>query len=329
MNSGTRGCPIREGVVLAGSIQETGSTHEAVSTQETGSIQEAGSTQENNTECFVIMEIGYKENPIEFSLPYNYPVHSLAMVYDRDTELLTVAGGILYEDNYSTSIAEVWQLKLYERTSDWEKLPDLPYKVFDPVLISSYGDLYVLGGYTNSRLSTIPANATIKCVKLPMGKRDEGWKYIQPLQRHLDHQFGGRGVSFAGNIIVFAKGHAQRYNLSQDYWETNDLRGDKIIDCTPVLDPYNNVVVSRTYTSTKGRTTQDIAKYNFSTNTWTPEQKYAAYNFNIHHGTGRFLSLMLDQTDVHGKKKRCSKVKMVKMRQTDVHVKTKKTVKLR
>ena len=287
MDDGTRGCPIKEGVVLA------------------------GSKQEEKAKCFVIMELGCIGTPVEFSLPYSYAVHSLAMAYDKDTKMLTVAGGVRYNGNSSTSIAEVWQLKLYEQGSKWQSLPDLPFNVFDPVLISCNQTLYVVGGYTSPALGTGLDNASKQCVKLPLDKSDGKWSYINELKKPLDHKFGGRGVLIFGNITVFATKHVQRHNIYEKSWKINDLKNDRIVDCTPVVDPEGNLFVSRRYISAKRQEEQDIAAYNFDTNKWAPTERFGVFpddQFDTHHGAGRLLILKLDGTNVRGKTKRTSKV---------------------
>ena len=285
MDTGTRGCPIKEGVVLAGSLRKK-ATH------------------------FVIMELSYEGEPVEFRLPYKHNVHSIAMVYDEDSELLTVAGGVCYdrEKNFSTSIAEVWQIKLYEEDSEWQSMPDLPDNVFDPVLISYHGNLYVLGGYKDPALRTAPANATTNCFQLHMEGGDGTWSKMGStvsqespglLKRPLDHDFGGRGVLLKDNIIMFAKDHVQKYNISRNTWEVIDLKEDNILECTPVVDHNDRIIVSRRC-KVDTKEEQDIAKYIPPTATmdykWNSKQNCGALNadFHIEHGCGRFLSVQLE-----------------------------------
>ena len=290
MDAGTRGCPIKEGVVLAGSLRKK-ATH------------------------FVIMELSYKGKPAEFRLPYgkNVNVHSIGMVYDRESELLTVAGGVSYdkEKNISNSITQVWQVKLYEQGSIWHRLSDLPYKVFDPVLISHRGNLYVLGGYENPEDRTEVANATRRCVQLVMNGGAGQWSNmgstVSPaseglLVRPLDHDFGGRGVLLADNIIMFAKDHVQKYNIPSNSWQISDLKKDQILECTPVIDHHKNrIIVSRRHkVGTKEEQEQDIAKYTSASKTmgykWKSKLKcgVTTADFHIEHGPGRFLSMELE-----------------------------------
>ena len=287
MDIGTRGCPIKEGVVLAGSFRKKAT-------------------------CFVIMELGCSGTPFEFRLPYAYNVHSIGMVYDEESELLTVAGGVYYdrEKNISNSIAEVWQIKLYEKGSKWYSLPDLPYDVFDPVLISFHGNLYVLGGYDDAALRTEPANAIPSCVQLLMEGGDGTWSKMGStvslespglLQKPLDHHFGGRGVLLADNIILFGRDYVQIYNISNNSWKVKDLKKDNILECTPVIDHKDRIIVSKRYkVGTKDGKEQDIAQYTSSPKTrgykWEPKLNCGVYpnvNFDIEHGAGRFLSLIL------------------------------------
>ena len=276
MDSGTRGCPVQEGVVLAGARRKDSET------------------------CFVIMELGYTKPPTEFYLPYTDNVHSIGMVYDKQTGLLTLAGGILYDKEdkkTSRSIREVWQIKLFEQRSSWYSLPDLPYDVFDPVLISHRGNLYVMGGYIEAKHATDSGNARKEFVELRMDQRDAKWTYMEPLKMPLDHDFGGRGILFFGNIIVFAKEHVQKYDIEHKNWKINYLGSNKVIDCTPVVDYEDRIIVSRRYTSATGEKKQDIAKYNFDSDTWACKEEFGRYpnpEFDIHHGAGWFLCVQLD-----------------------------------
>ena len=281
MDTGTRGCPITEGVVLAGSLRY-------------------------DVKCFVIMEFGYSGTPTEFHLPHADNVHSMAMVYDEDSGFLTVAGGICYdvEDRKaSRTIAEVWQIKLFEEYSQWHSLPDLPYNVFDPVLISHKGTLYVMGGYSDPTLGPYDYNTTSKCVQLLKDGESGDWCDLESagdtpsglLKKPLDHQFGGRGLLHYENIVLFARDHVQVYNIKDKSWRVTELKNGEIIDCTPVVDHENKVIVSRSYTcETRGRTkkNRDIATFNYDSGEWFSEYacgKHDDVHFSIEHGAGRFL----------------------------------------
>ena len=284
MDTGTRGCPIKEGVVLAGSLRYNG-------------------------KCFVIMEFGFSGTPTEFHLPHSDSVHSMAMVYDEDSGFLTVAGGICYDEEdkkASRTIAEVWQIKLFEENSQWHSLPDLPYNVFDPVLISHKGNLYVMGGYSDPTIGPYDYNTVNKCVQLLKDGENEDWCDLESdgdtppglLKKPLDHQFGGRGLLHYENIVLFSKDHVQLYNIKDKSWKVNELKNSEIIDCTPAIDHKYNIVVSRSYTcETRGRTekNRDIARYNYDSKDsdgWVSEHacgKHDDVHFSIEHGAGRFL----------------------------------------
>ena len=238
VNPGTRGCQVPKGVVLA------------------------GSTKRDEATWMNIVEIGYEGDPIKVSLPY--PVHAQAMVYDDDTKLLTVVGGRIFttdetdepQDEVHNPCRQVWQLKLFTKDSEWHSRPDLPIGVYDPVLLSKRGTLYVLGGYTNltdkltdgdigydARYDTFakpkPEDGTKLCKVL--GMQDKDWRVMKELKEHIDAPFGGAGVLDRGNILIINNKSAHKYEHVNDEWIDKDYEKITIYKCTPAVGPDNRV----------------------------------------------------------------------------------------
>ena len=112
-------------------------------------------------------------------------MHSLGITFDKETKVLTVTGGVRYDTDVSTTLSELCQSKLYEENSKWHNLPDLPYNVFAPVLVSNHGDLYV-----------DLCNSSTECAKLLISKGDKDWSRMDQNEKTkpLHPDIGGRGV---------------------------------------------------------------------------------------------------------------------------------------
>ena len=228
INPGTRGCLIPKGVLLA------------------------GSTKRADANRINMVDIGYKGNPIQIYLPH--AVYAQAMVYDDHTKLLTVVGGILFTDDpkIPNPCNQVWQLKLFVEGSKWRSRPDLPLGVYDPVLLSQKGTLYVLGGYTkrteklpdddtdydtdyDTYAEPNPEDGTMLCRAL--GIKDKEWQKMGLLKEPIDAPFGGAGVIHHGNILVITKKMAQKYERANNVWIAKDYDDITIYKCTPAVGP--------------------------------------------------------------------------------------------
>ena len=284
INRGTRGCPVPRGVLLAGSTDRATATR------------------------ISIVEIGYDEDPVvQLYLPY--PVYAQAMVYDEDTKRLTVAGGIRFTDEPQHKVPnpckQVWQLKLFTKGSRWESLPDLEVGVYDPVLLSKGGTLYVLGGYTklpkaatkeDPKPEPEPTDGTTHC--LVLGTKDKKWGRIQDLNLPIDAPFGGAGVIHRGRILIVTRQRAHQYDIARHRWTAKDHTGFRINKCTPAVGPDNIVSVVLHYRTTRGRKL-GILDYDFAKHKWTPPCE--SFDFNpsdVMYGAGRFLTLQLLPVDL-------------------------------
>ena len=277
IDRGTRGCPVPKGVLLAGSTVR------------------ATATRIN------IVEIGYEGDPVQIYLPH--PVYAQAMVYDEDTKLLTVAGGIRFTDQPQDIVPnpcrQVWQLELFTEDSRWESLPDLEEGVYDPVLLSKGGTLYVMGGYTNlPRAATkedpepepTPTDGTRRCQVL--GTEDKKWTYIQDLDAPIDAPFGGAGV-----ITIVTRQRAYKYDMANNTWTPKDY-STIIFKCTPAVGPDNIISAVAYYYDGKHRMA-GILNYDFATNSWTPGRNDFDFDASdVVYGAGRLLSLQLLPVDL-------------------------------
>ena len=221
------------------------------------------------------------------------------MVYDADADLLTIAGGRGFGDDANHPCRQVWQVNLYVKNSKWEALPDLPYGVYDPVLLSDKGTLYVLGGYSNPVVDPEPANATKRCVVLHRDEQD--WQHMRELVTPLDTLFGGGGVIQHGTIYIITTKMAQKYDKVNDMWICKMYESDEIFKCTPVVDPGNQICAIAYCKPAEGINEVVIAEYIFENNEWKPEVLLTDVCdenlFDIETGAGRFLSLKLPGMD--------------------------------
>ena len=286
INHGTRGCRIPKGVLLA------------------------GSTKRSTATWMNMVDIGYEGNPVQIYLPY--PVHAQAMVYDDYTKLLTMVGGRRFPEYPAVSnpCKQVWQLNLFKKGSKWRSRPDLPIGVYDPVLLSKHGTLYVLGGYTNlteeiteddtgSVTYAEPRQEDGTTLCRVLGIKDEEWKDMKDLKEPIDAPFGGAGVIHHGLILVINKKTAHQYDKANDDWTDRDYDDITIYKCTPAISPDGKVCAIAHYKrkpkdeagtskstehnvdkpkSKKHRVDESelakeevgIIEYDFAHNTWTP-----------------------------------------------------------
>ena len=281
IDEGTRGCPIPNGVLLAGS-------------------------KDRPTAPWVnIIEIGYEvPHPVQIYLPH--PVQAQAMVYDAETELLTMAGGIRFTSTEDPEVPnpckQVWQLKLFTKDSQWESLPDLPDGVYDPVLLSRGGTLHVIGGYTKlteqladgvTYAEPTPEDGTTLCRVL--GTKDKEWKLVKELRAPIDAPLGGAGVIHRGIILVITKTMAQKYEPVNDEWIRKDYDDTTIYKCTPAVGPDNKICAIAHYKKEGEDKQVGILEYDFATNKWTAGSEVYSpfYSSDVEVGAGRFMSLQL------------------------------------
>ena len=220
------------------------------------------------------------------------------MTYDVATDLLTIAGGIIYADDTSAPILcnQVWQLKLFVEGSEWDSLPNLPNGVYDPVLLNHRGTLYVLGGYTKLPDKDEDPKSEDSTVNYcwVLGE-DDVWRGIKDLTTPLDTLFGGGGVIHHGILWVFTTKQAQQYNEANNEWISNEFEDFTISKCTPIVDP-GHKICAIAYYEKDGVDCVGIIEYDPENNKWTPICKPNLAQLEV--GAGRFLSLQLLPEDV-------------------------------
>ena len=194
------------------------------------------------------------------------------MTYDVATDLLIIAGGIIYADDTSAPILcnQVWQLKLFVEGSEWDSLPNLPNGVYDPVLLNHRGTLYVLGGYTKLPDKDEDPKSEDSTVNYcwVLGE-DDVWRGIKDLTTPLDTLFGGGGVIHHGILWVFTTKQAQQYNEANNEWISNEFEDITSSKCTPIVDP-GHKIFAIAYYEKDGVDCVGIIEYDPENNKWTP-----------------------------------------------------------
>ena len=232
IDSGTRGCPIPNGAVLA------------------------GASKRSNAMWLAIIDLRYKHKTIKLRLPF--PVESLCMVYDDDTEVLTIAGGTGFGDEERALGKQIWQIKLFDKGSEWHQMLSLQQGVYDPVLFSNRGVIFIVGGYNEPK----HVDATTRCLKLPIGG---GWQDIGNLPEPLKDPGHREGVLWtdtnpAGReMIVITDDEALHCDSTEDEWVRHD-HGKNLKNCTPVLGSDGNVYVHLKYID-DGKEKYDVGAY--------------------------------------------------------------------
>ena len=239
IDEGTYGCPVPNGAVLA------------------------GASKKENAMWLYIIDLRYRNETVRLTLPFS--VKSLCMVYDDVTDVLTIAGGTGVDDQEPDPSKQVWQIKLFEKDSKWLRMPLLEQGVYDPVLFSDCGVVYIVGGYTQPNLK----EGTTRCLKLPIG---EDWEDIGELPKPLSEPGHRGGVLWTPTnpparrvLIVFTDDRTFHYDLhhtnskSKKWWEYT--HGENLLNCTPVLGSDGKVYVSLKYKE-KGKEMFDVGEYN-------------------------------------------------------------------
>ena len=198
----------------------------------------------------------YKHETIKLHLPF--PVESLCMVYDDDTEVLTIAGGTGFGDEERNLGKQVWQIKLFDKASEWHQMPPLQQGVYDPVLFSNRGVIFIVGGYNEPK----HVDATTRCLKLPIGG---GWQDIGELPEPLKDPGHRGGVLWTDTnpaereMIVITDDQALHCDSSDHVWVRHD-HGKNLENCTPVLGSDGNVYVHLKYID-DGKEKYDVGAY--------------------------------------------------------------------
>ena len=221
IDPGTRGSPIPYGAALA------------------------GASQRNNAMWLSIIDLRHEQDvPVQLRLPII--VQSLSMVYDDDTGVLTIAGGTGFGDDDQGPSTQIWQIKLLEADSQWHQMPSLQPGIYEPVLFSNRGVLYIVGGYTQP----YHQGATKKCWKLPIGEK---WEDIDEQPVPLKDPGHRGGVLWIDTntktrvMIVITDDQAFHFDFSTEKWMTPFNHGKNLENCTPVLGPDGLVYVSLKY----------------------------------------------------------------------------------
>ena len=150
----------------------------------------------------------------------------------------------------------------------WVKLPSLPHRVNNPMLVCDDSYLYVLGGTECAR-----------CVKLDKNNQHQ-WTTFTDLPVQCDNALGGVLVK-NNTVLVMSPSHQMTLNTQTDTWTTQEYKDTNITRCTPVW--YRDKVTASVRRGDGART---VECYNSTTNTWS-----VLYRTGVSAGAGWFLSV--------------------------------------
>ena len=187
------------------------------------------------------------------------------MVYNAG--VLTLAGGQQSVDGEWKRSNQVYQLNGVGG-GGWVKLPSLPHRVSNPMLVCDDRYLYVLGG----------AGCKV-CVKLDKNNQHQ-WTTITDLPVECSDVRGG--VLIINNtVIVMSPSQLMTLNTRKDTWTTQEYKDNNITLCTPVWHRDKVTASVR-----RGDGDASVECYNSTTNTWN-----VFYRTTASAGGGAFLSV--------------------------------------
>ena len=200
-----------------------------------------------------------------FNLDLPHAVKHVGMSYDDD--VLTLAGGCQSVDGQWKNSDKVYQLNI-GGDGGWVKLPSLPHRVTNPMLVCDDSYLYVLGG----------AGCKV-CVKLPKNNHHQ-WATFTDLPVECSNVRGGVLVK-NNTVFVMSPSHQMTLNTQTDTWTTQEYKDNNITYCTPVW--HKGKITASVLRGGGART---VECYNITTNTWSILHRTSAST-----GAGWFLSV--------------------------------------